>query len=52
MEPLDTMKNNLNKLGEMDNELDAIETIIPNEVKVLVLFMSLLNHYQSLITSQ
>jgi hypothetical protein len=50
MEPLDTMKKHLNKLGDMANELDAIEAIIPNEVKVLVLFMSLSNNYQSLIT--
>jgi hypothetical protein len=34
----------------MANELDAIEAIVLNEVKVLVLFMSLLNNYQSLIT--
>jgi len=52
MEPLDTMKKHLNKLGEMANELDVIETIVPNEVKVFVLFMNLLNNYQSLITFQ
>ncbi len=52
MEPLDKMKKHLNKLGEMANELDAIETIVPNEVKVLVLFMNFLNNYQSLIIFQ
>jgi hypothetical protein len=52
MEPLDTMNKHLNKLGEMANELDVIETIVLNEVKVLVLFMNLLNNYKSLITFQ
>jgi hypothetical protein len=52
MEPLDTMKKHLNKLEEMANELNAIEAIILNEVKVLVLFRSLSSNYQSLITSQ
>jgi hypothetical protein len=52
MEPLDIMKKHLNKLGKMANELNVIEAIVLNEVKVLVLFMSLSNNYQSLTTSQ
>ncbi len=35
MESLDAMEPHLNKLKEMTNELDAIETNIPKEVKVM-----------------
>lgn len=41
----------MNKLGVMVDELDAIEVVIPKEIKVMVLLMSLLESYQTLFIS-
>jgi hypothetical protein len=44
MSPTDTMEVHFNKL-------EAIETPIPNEVKVMVLLINLLDNYQNVITT-
>ncbi len=45
------MEVHFKKLATMANELEAIETIILDEVKVMVLLISLPNNYQNLITT-
>jgi hypothetical protein len=47
----DTMEQHLNKLGAMVEKIDAIETIVLVEVKVMVLLMSLQKNCEFLITS-
>jgi hypothetical protein len=49
--PIDIMEIHFNKLATMANELEAIEATISDEVKVMVLFISLPNNYQNLITT-
>jgi hypothetical protein len=41
----DTMEQHLNKLGAMVEELDGIGATILDEIKVMVLFMSLPKSY-------
>lgn len=45
----DTMEQHVNKLGAMVEELDAIGVTILDEIKVMVLLMSLPKSYQYLI---
>jgi hypothetical protein len=45
------MEVDLNKLATMANELEAIETRVSDEVKVMVILTSLPNNYQNLITT-
>lgn len=40
-----------NKLVTMVDEFDAIDVVVSDEVKVMVLFISLLENYQNLITT-
>jgi predicted amino acid-binding ACT domain protein len=51
MDPIDTMEVHFNKLATMANQLEAIEATILDEVKMMVLFISLPNSYQNLITT-
>jgi len=51
MGPTDTMEVHLNKLTTMVDELEAIEAIVSDEVKVMVHLISLPNSYQNLITT-
>jgi hypothetical protein len=51
MNPFKLMEHHLNKFGAMVDELDTIEATILEVVKVMVLLMSLLDNYQTLITS-
>ncbi len=51
MNPNNTMKQHVNKLGALVEELDDIGATTPNEIKVMVLLMSLLESYQYLITT-
>ncbi len=50
MGPTNTMEVHFNKLATMADELEAIEVTISDEVKVMVLLISLPNSYQSQIT--
>jgi len=43
--PIDMMEIHFNKLATMANELEAIEATISDEVKVMVLLISLPNNY-------
>jgi hypothetical protein len=51
MDPLKMMGHHLNKLGVMANEFNTIKATIPEEVKMMVMVMTLPNNYQILITS-
>ncbi len=51
LDPFELMESHLNKLGAMVDELDTIEATISKMVKVMVLLMSVLDNYQTLITS-
>jgi hypothetical protein len=51
MNPINTMEQHLNKFGAMVEELDVTRTTIPPKVKIMVLFMSLPESYESLVTS-
>jgi hypothetical protein len=51
MVPTNIMEVHLNKLSTMANEVETIIIAIPDEVKVMVLFISLLDIYQNLITT-
>jgi hypothetical protein len=43
------MGQHVNVLGAMVEKLDVIKSKVPNEMKVMVLFISLLDNYQHLI---
>lgn len=45
------MEQHFNKLGAMVEKIDAIETIVLVEVKLMVLLMNLSKHYEFFITS-
>ncbi len=45
------MEQQLNKLGAMAEELDAIGTTIPFKVKIMFFLMSLPKSYEFLVTS-
>ncbi len=49
MNSLDIMGQHVNVLGAMVEKLDVIKSKVPNEMKVMVLFISLLDNYQHLI---
>jgi hypothetical protein len=49
MNPLDIMGQHMNVFGAMVEEFDVIRFGVPNEVKVMVLFINLLDNYQHLI---
>ncbi len=51
MSSSETMEQHLNKLNMMAKELEAIETKVPLEVKVMVFLSSLLDSYKFLIMS-
>ncbi len=46
----DSMEEHLNKLGAIVKELDVIKATIPEEVKIMVLLMSLPQSYEYLVT--
>jgi hypothetical protein len=52
MGPIDTMEVQLNKLSTMADELETIRIVVPDEVKVMVLLISLSDIYQKLITTK
>jgi hypothetical protein len=47
----DFMEEHLNKLGAIVKESNVIEIAIPEEVKVIMFLMSLLQSYEYLVTS-
>ncbi len=49
MNPLDIMGQHVNVFGAMVEKLDVIKSRVLDEMKVMVLFISLLNNYQHLI---
>jgi hypothetical protein len=48
---MDIMEVDFNKLVAMVDELNAIDVVVFDEVKVMVLLISLLENYQNLITT-
>jgi hypothetical protein len=48
---MDIMEVDFNKLVAMVDELDAIDVVVFDEVKVMVLLISLLENDQNLITT-
>jgi len=48
---MDIMEVDFNKLVAMVDELNAIDVVVFDEVKVMVLLISLLETYQNLITT-
>lgn len=51
MGPTNTMEVHLNKLTTVADELETIRGVVPDEVKVMVLLISLSDIYQNLITT-
>jgi len=47
----ETMEQHINKLNVMAKELEAIESRVPFEVKVMVFLLSLLDSYKFLVMS-
>jgi hypothetical protein len=48
---MDIMEVDFNKLVAMVDEFDAIDVVVFDEVKVIVLLISLLENYKNLITT-
>jgi hypothetical protein len=47
----ETMEQHIDKLNVMTKKLEAIETKVPFEIKVMVFFLSLLDRYKFFVTS-